>query len=135
MTAMTFLRRRAGTALVEVSLSLGLYTAIVFSLVDFGYVMYLHQTLASRAAGAARYGALHPTDTTGMQNMVLYNSTTGSGTGIFGLTSSNVTAVRSGSGTPADRVTITVTNFRYPMISPGMSGIGKDIAVTMTVEN
>ena len=46
-----------------------------------------------------------------------------------------MTAVRSGSGTPADRVTITVTNFRYPMISPGMSGIGKDIAVTMTVEN
>lgn len=127
-------KRRSGTALVEATLTLGLYTAIVFSLVDFGFVMYLHQTLASRAEGAARYGALNPTDTTGMTNMVLYNSTSGSGTGIFGLTSSNVTAARSGSGV-TDRVTISISNFRYLMISPGISNTGKTISVTMPVEN
>lgn len=127
--------KRAGTALVEAALTLGLFTAIVFSLVDYGYVMFLHQTLAYRAQAAARYGALNPTDTTGMQNMVLYGAATGSGTGMFGLTTSNVTATRSGSGTSADRVTVTVTNFPYPMISPGFSGTGKDISVTRTVEN
>jgi hypothetical protein len=28
-----------------------------------------------------------------------------------------------------------VTGFHYPMIAPGMSGTGKDISVTMPVEN
>jgi Flp pilus assembly protein TadG len=128
-------KRQSGTALVETALSLTLYCYIVFSLVDFGYVMFMFQTLASRAESAARYGALNPTDTSGMQNMVLYNSATGSGAGLFGLTTSNVVATRSGSGTGDDRVTVRVTNFHYPMISPGMSGTGKDIAVTMPVEN
>lgn len=127
--------KRAGTALVEATLTLGLYTAIIFSLWDFGYVMFLHQTLASRAENAARYGALNPADTAGMQNMVLYNSNSGSGAGIFGLTNSNVIATRSGSGTPADRVTVTVTQFKYLLISPGVSGTGKDISATMPVEN
>src|SRR5690242_16933269 len=135
MTTKRNRRRQKGTALVETALSLTLYTFIVFSLVDFGYVMYMFQTLASRAEAAARYGSLNPTDTTGMQNYVLYNASTGSGTGLFGLTASNVVATRSGSGTTADRVTVKVTNFRYPMISPGMSGTGKDIVASMTVEN
>jgi Flp pilus assembly protein TadG len=135
MTKKSDRKRRAGTALVETALSLTLYTSIVFSLFDFGYVMFLHQTLASRAENAARYGALNPTDTTGMQNMVMYNATTGSGTGMFGLTASNVTATRAGSGTADDRVTVTVTGFHYPMIAPGMSGTGKDIKVTIPVEN
>jgi Flp pilus assembly protein TadG len=135
MTATPNRKRQAGTALVETALSLTLYTFIVFSLVDFGYVMYMHQTLAARAESAARYGSLNPTDTTGMQNYVLYNATTGSGTGLFGLSASNVVASRSGSGTTADRVTVRVTNFHYPMISPGMSGTGKDISVTIPVEN
>ena len=128
-------KRQAGTALVETALSLLLYTSIIFSLVDFGYVMFMHQTIASRAESAVRYGALNPTDTTGMKNMVLYNATTGTGTGLFGLTTSNVSATRSGSGTTADRVTITISNFHYPMISPGMSGTAKNISVTMPVEN
>ena len=127
-------RRQRGTALVETTLSLLLYTSILFSLVDSGYVMFLHQTLASRAESAARYGALNPSDTTGMQNMVLYNATTGSGTGIFGLTASNVNVSRTGSGTAADRVIVTVTNFHYPMINPGMSGTGRDVTVSMPVE-
>jgi Flp pilus assembly protein TadG len=128
-------KRQAGTALVETALSLTLYMYIVFSLVDFGYVMFMFQTIANRAESAARYGSLNPTDTTGMQNYVMYNASTGTGTGLFGLTASNVVALRSGSGTTADRVTVKVTGFHYPMISPGMSGTGKDISVTMPVEN
>ncbi len=128
-------KRRAGTALVEASLTLLLYTGIIFSLWDIGYVMFEHQTLSSRAESAARYGALNPADTTGMRNMVLYNATTGSGTGMFGLTNANVIATRSGSGTAADRVTVTITNFRYLLIAPVISGTSKDISVTMPVEN
>jgi hypothetical protein len=53
-------KSRAGTALVETALSLLLFTSILFSLFDFGYVMFMHQMLASRVQNAARYGSLIP---------------------------------------------------------------------------
>ena len=128
---------RAGqlpAALVESSLTLLLFTTVVFSLFDFGYVWYLHQTVVDRARAAARYGSLNPTDTTGMKNMVLYYSSTGSGAGLFGLRTSNVSASRSGAGTSADRVTVTVSGLSYFMIWPGRSGTGKPISVSVPVE-
>jgi Flp pilus assembly protein TadG len=128
-------KRQAGTAVVETSLTLGLYLAIVFSLWDFGYMMFLHQTLAHRAEVAARYGALHPTDTTGMKNYVLHSKATGGGSSaLFGLTAANVTATRSGAGTNEDRVTVTIANYRFPSISLAKKAIGKPITVTMPVE-
>jgi Flp pilus assembly protein TadG len=127
--------REAGTAIVETALTLSLFTAIVFSLFDFGYIMFLHQTLAARAEAAARYGALNPTDTTGMKNYVLYFSTTGSGPGLFGLTTSNVSATRTGAGTNDDRVVVTVSGYQFFAIAPALKGTGKPITVSMPVEN
>ena len=126
--------RESGTALVETALTLSLYVIIVFSLFDFGYIMFLHQTIAARVEAAARYGALNPTDTTGMKNYVLYYGPTGSGGAIFGLTASNVSATRTGSGTNEDRVVVTVSGYRFPAIYPAMSGNGKPITVSMPVE-
>ena len=128
-------RRTAGTALVETALSLTLFTTIIFSLVDFGYIMYLHQTLVDRARAAARYGSLNPTDTTGMKNVALYYATTGSGTGVLGLTTANVSAVRVGSGTSADRITITISGYTFWGITPAVSKVGKPITVSIPVEN
>jgi hypothetical protein len=70
-----------------------------------------------------------------MQNYVLYYSATGSGPGLFGLTTSNVSATRAGAGTNDDRVVVTVSGYKYPAISPGMAGNGKPITVSMPVEN
>jgi Flp pilus assembly protein TadG len=128
-------RREAGTAIIETGLTLTLFTMLMFSLFDFGYIMWLHQTLAARAEAAARYGALHPTDTTGMQNYVLYYSTTGSGPGQFGLTASNVSATRTGAGTDDDRVVVTISGYQFFAIAPAMRGTGKPITVSMPVEN
>jgi Flp pilus assembly protein TadG len=127
--------KQAGTALVEATLTMLLYCMIVFSLFDFGYVMYLHQTIVDRARAAARYGSLNPTDTTGMKNVVLYYSATGSGAAIFGLQTSNVSATRSGVGTTSDRVTIVVSGFSYFAVWPGSSSTGKPITVSIPVEN
>ena len=134
MKPITKRKRCAGVAIVEASLTLGLYCAIVFSIFDFGFVLYMHQAVAHRVSAAARYGALNPTDTTGIRNYVLYSQTTGSGAGIFGMTSSDVTASRVGSGTTADRVVVTVTGFDYRTISLGFSGTSKPITVTIPVE-
>jgi len=70
-----------------------------------------------------------------MKNMAVYYATTGTGTGIFGLTTANVSAVRSGSGTSADRVTVTISGYTFWGIKPAMSKVGKAITVSIPVEN
>jgi Flp pilus assembly protein TadG len=124
-----------GATVVEASLTLTLFILVIFTLFDLGYVMYVHQTLAERARAGARYGSLNPTDTTGMRNIALYYSTTGSGPGVLGLTSANVSAVRAGSGTTADRVTVTISGYQFFAVWPGRTGNGLPITVSMPVEN
>jgi Flp pilus assembly protein TadG len=127
--------RQLGATAVEASLTLTVFLLTLFTLFDLGYVMYVHQTLAERARAAARYGSLNPTDTAGMTNVALYYDTTGSGAGVLGLTASNVTAVRSGAGTSADRVTVTIRDYPFLAVWPGRSSTGLPIVVTMPVEN
>jgi Flp pilus assembly protein TadG len=128
-------RRRAGTALVEASLTLTAFVLLLFTLFDLGYVMYIHQTLTERARAAARYGTLNPADTTGMRNIAVYYATTGSGPGVLGLTTANVAAARTGVGTLSDRVTVTISGYRFFAVWPGRSNTGLPITVSLPVEN
>src|ERR1051325_1125436 len=112
-----FQRRRAysrGSAIVEASLTLMLFLIVVFSLFDFGFSLFLNQSVVHQARSAARYGAIHPNDTTAIKNMVLYNKTTGSGTGIWGITPASVTVTRL--GTPLkedDRIQVTISGYQF----------------------
>jgi len=131
-------KRQRGNTIVEATLTLVLFTTILFSLFDFGWVLFFHQTLVNQARAAARYGAVNPASTTAIQNMVLYNSTTGSGTGILGLTASNVVVNRNGTaGGIDDRIVVKITGYNYRLITLTWAGLhsGKDIIVAMPVEN
>ena len=126
-----------GSALIEATLTLTLFLTFLFSLFDFGWVMFYHQTLVHQARTGARYGAVNPGDLTAVQNMVLYNQTTGSGSGILGLQASNVSVGRSAAGTTNDRINVTVSGYKYVLITFGWAGsyTGKPITVTIPVEN
>ncbi len=53
-------RRRAGergSNVIEAALTLPLFLLFVFSIVDFGWTLFLHQTLLNQASAGARYGA------------------------------------------------------------------------------
>ncbi len=121
--------------MVEAALVLSLFMMVILGLVNFGYILWMHQTLEHRARSAARYGVINPTDTTGMQNMVLYNSTQGTGPGMFGLTASNVVAGRTSSNSFEDRVQVTVTGYQFFLWFPGRAINGQDITVSLPVEN
>ncbi len=128
---------RRGSAMIEATLTLSLFLTVLFSLYDFGWVLFFHQTLVHQARTAARYGAVNPEDLTAIQNMAVYSATTGSGTGLFGLETSNVAVTRSGQGTTADRITVTISGYQYTLITLGWAGAynGKDITVSIPVEN
>jgi len=127
-----------GNALIEAALTLSLFLTMLFSLYDFGWILFFHQTLVHQARTGARYAAVNPGSLTNAQNMILYNQTTGSGSGIFGLTPSNVSVTRNGTaGNIDDRITVTISGYQYSVLTLGWAGSynGKPITVSIPVEN
>jgi Flp pilus assembly protein TadG len=130
-------QNKRGSATLEASLVLMLFLLVIFTLFDYGFILYMHQTLVNRAAAAARYGAMNPSDTTGIKNLVLFNDPTASDTiGMFGLTASNVVVNRVESGTRADHMTVTITQYGFTFVTLGQAGsrTGKDITVSVLTE-
>ncbi len=124
--------------MLEACLTLTLFLTLVFAVSDAGWELFFHHTLMNQARSAARYGAVNPGSTTAIQNMALYNSITGSGPGIFGLTTSNVNVNRSGTaGGTDDRIVVTITGYHYTLATFGWAGThaGRDIIVGVPVEN
>ena len=131
-------RGRRGSALIEATLTLSLFLTVLFSLYDFGWVLFFEQTLVHQARSAVRYGAVNPGNLTTIQNVAVYGQTAaGSGSGIFGLTPANVNVSRSGQGTTDDRITVTISGYQYNLITLGWAGTytGKPITVSIPVEN
>src|SRR5437870_2818707 len=87
-------RRSKGAVFVEAGFVFIIFAFMLMGAFDFGQFLFIHQALVERSRSAARWGAVtNPTDTTAIQNMVIYNQTTvsvGVSSGIFGLTSSMV---------------------------------------------
>jgi hypothetical protein len=119
--------------MLEAALTLTLFLTVLFTLFDLGFDLWQYQTVVARARSAVRYGATHPTDTTGIQNMFLYNQTTTGTTPIFGLAASNVAVTRTGSGTNDERLTVGITGFTYTRITFGYAGTKNGYPVTVGI--
>lgn len=129
---------RRGNAMLEACLTLGLFTTMLFTIYDFSWELFYHQTLVSQARAGARYGAINPSSTTAIQNVVLYNNVSGGSSGILGLTSSNVNVSRAGTaGGADDHVVVTITGYHYTTVTLIWAGThtGTDIIASSPVEN
>jgi Flp pilus assembly protein TadG len=130
-------RRQKGHALLESALVLVIFLSFLIGTLDFAQFLYFHQSLVERVRAAARYGAVNPTDVTGIKNMAVYNSTTAAATPMVpGLTTSIVSVAVEDSGTPASRVTVTVSGYPLQFFSPFIAGArtAQDISATMITE-
>src|SRR2546427_8763282 len=98
-----------GAVLMETAFIFVVFAFMLMGAFDFAQFLFIHQALVDRARTSARWGAVNdPTNTTAIQNMVLYNqsSTPAVGTsGVFGLTSDMVSVTTSDSGTDNYRLT------------------------------
>jgi Flp pilus assembly protein TadG len=116
-----------GAVFLETGLVFVIFAFMLMGAFDFAQFLFIHQALVDRARSAARWGALSdPTNTSAIQNMVLYNQTTapsGVSSGIFGLTSSMVqVSTQDTSSSDNYRLTVLITNYPYQMISPIIGG-------------
>lgn len=117
---------RRGQSLIEGTLVLLTFFALLFGVIDCGQVLVAHQSLVERVREASRWGVVHPFDGTGEQvaNMVLYGQPSEprmTTPGFLGLTRANVqvryraaTALR-----PDDELlSVAIVNYRYRFFSP-----------------
>jgi hypothetical protein len=110
---------RKGQSLVEATLVLIVFFALLLGVIDCGQVLYSHQALVERVRESVRWGSVHPYDGTGNQvaNLVLYHQADEpriAAAAFLGLTRANV-QVRYQGPTPErpDDATISVAIVNY----------------------
>jgi Flp pilus assembly protein TadG len=135
-------KKQRGNTVIEATLILMLFLTILFGCFDFGLALFQYQTLVHQARVGARFGVIHPTNLTGIRNMVIYSSTslpdgkTAGDPGVFGLTPAMVAVSRVDEGTPEDRIVISLSNYRVIFVGPYLAGsfLGKPIHASLPVE-
>ena len=131
--------RSRGSAMLEGSLVLMIFLSFLIGTLDFAQFLYFHQSLVERVRMAARYGAVHPTDTTGIKNVAVYNKAVPASSDaplLPNLTIGLVTVNSLDSGTPEARVAVTISNYPFSFFSPVIAGAStaKPITATMVSE-
>ena len=126
-----------GAVFLETGLIFVVFVFMLMGAFDFAQFLFIHQALVERSRSAARWGAVtDPTNTTAIQNMVLYNQTMapqGSSSGVFGLTSDMVSVSTQGAGTDDYRLVVTISNYQYQVISPTIGGTYTGPNITISV--
>lgn len=119
-------RHKRGQSLIEATLVLIVFFAMLLGVLDCGQVLYAHQALVERVRSAARWGSVHAFDGTGDQvaNLILYDQPqepNAARTGFLGLTRANL-QVRYRPATtqrPDDEtLTVAVVNYESHFFSP-----------------
>jgi Flp pilus assembly protein TadG len=128
-----------GSNLVEGALILLTFLLLLIGIVDFGQVLYFHQVLVERARTGARYGAINPTNSDGIKNMVVYNAATVGASPspvVGGLTTSMVAVSNTGNNSEAARVVVTISGYNIQFLSPyiAQSFTNRPIVVAATAE-
>lgn len=137
-------RQQRGQSLVEGTLVMLIFFALLLGVVDFGLVLFAHQSLTERARTAVRWGALHPEGgVEPVRNMVLYGAPEPSQSPTFlGLTADNVVVdYRPAEADAAEVATLhlEIVNFEAPLFAPWWPGLAhkltnpRPVSVTVPV--
>lgn len=123
---------KKGQSMIEATLVLLAFFALLLGVIDCGQVLFSHQALVERVREAVRWGSVHPFDGTGEQiaNLVLYNQLEeprAAMPGFLGLTRANV-QVKYRPATPQrpddETISVAIVNYQSAFFSPW---IGKTV--------
>ena len=128
-----------GQSVIEGLLVLVVLIGMILGVLDFGQMIFLHQTLTERARAAARYAALNPADVDGVRNLVLFGNTVApddATRSFWGMTAAMVQVARANQNTNEDEMVVTITGYRFQIFSPWIAGsaLGRSIVASAPVE-
>lgn len=134
-----FTRDESGLQLVEAAIVIPIFLLLFAATAEFGRYFYEYTTLAKAARGGARYlsiNILTDQQKTAAQNMVVYGSTTATGTPVLpGLEPSHVIITQAGgSGVVPGTVTIQIVGYNYdPIFDLGLLTGSEDLSLDIDV--
>lgn len=119
-----------GQSLVEATLVLLVFLAMLLGVFDCGQVLFAHQALVERVRTAVRWGMIHPDQGTDpVANLVLYNQTVepaAAREGYLGLRPSNVRVVHRPATPDApddELLTVSIVNYESHFFSPWIARV------------
>jgi Flp pilus assembly protein TadG len=136
--------------MMELALLLVLFLGVLIGIIDWSWTMFTHESLASRASMAARWGAVrvyNNANKSAMQDLVLYGVTPCAGcTAAFGLTAGNVIVNRvANTYTPSDnganittcQIVVTISGYTVRHFTPAFlsSYTARPITASYVYEN
>jgi hypothetical protein len=125
---------------VEGTLVMLVFFALLLGAVDFGQVIFAHQSLVERVRSSARWGSLHPEGgVEPVRNMVLYGQPEPGDAAFLQLTPDNVIVRFDENTGDVATLHIEVVNFEAPLFAPWWPGLAhklmnpRPVAVTAPV--
>jgi Flp pilus assembly protein TadG len=122
--------------MVEFGLIGAMFFILLLGIMDLGQALFLQEAMVERARSAARWGAVtDPTNSSAIQNMVLYLQSTvpASGGASFGLTPSMVSVSTADGGTDNYRLVVQISGYSYMVLSPYLAGSYRGAPITVSV--
>ncbi len=118
-----------GTTLVEFAIGATVFFTVMFAIVEFGRMLYVHNGLSDAARRGARYAVVHgETDVANVKRMAVYGNTDG-GTQqplVDHLTTDNIVVQYSGApnafGVNKGTVTVQIQNYDFNFSIPLVGG-------------
>lgn len=75
MLNLRYSQNQKGSTVAEFAIVSGLFFMIIFGIIEFGRLFYIHNALTDAARRGARYAVLHGKNVTCVQNVVIYGET------------------------------------------------------------
>ena len=130
------MRMRRGSALIELAVVMGILVPVFAGVFQFGYTLFVYNTLQSAVRGGARYAAMRSYDSGGatpsaafsaaVQNMVVYGNPEGTGQPVApGLAASNVQVLPNMSGAMPESMTVAITGYTVDAVFTSYTFNGK----------
>lgn len=117
-------RRQKGQSLVEGTLVMLVFFALLLGVVDFGQVIFAHQSLVERVRSSVRWGTLHPeAGTDAVRNMVLYGQPEQGTQAFLAMTADNVLVSFMSPESDAETLHVEIVNFEAPLVAPWWPGL------------
>lgn len=124
---------RKGQSLVETSLILAAFMALLLGIVAIGQTIFVRQTFSARVQEAARWGSVHAYDPDAIRKLVLYGATTPvvGTTAFMGLAPSEVVVTAPGCPGTQCRISVAIPRQGIRSIEPFESGEASKDAVPL----
>ena len=113
-------KHERGSTLVEFSIAATVFLTAMFSILEFGRALWVHNALADAARRGARYAIVHrAADIESVKNVVVYDNPAGGTQPVVeNLTTANVTVTYSSFSLNSGTASVGITNYQFQFVLP-----------------